>query len=263
MKKQSIKVTILGCGTSTGVPVITCPCEVCSSTDPYNNRTRSSIMVTDLESGDNLVIDTGADFRQQMLRHKVKKLKYVLYTHTHADHCHGLDDLRAFYFADQKPMHCWIGSRHVQDLKDRFSYVFKEDGYHGTKPQILLHTIETDSFQVGPFSIEMVELPHGHSMSTAFRIGSFVYATDFKTFPENALEKWKGKVKICIASGVGFKEHSTHSSIPETIEVFKKLGVSKGILTHLTHTVDYKKHRGDLASDVSFAYDGMEFTMDL
>jgi len=107
----------------------------------------------------------------------------------------------------------------------------------------------------------MVELPHGNNLTSAFRMGSFAYATDFKYFPDDVLERWKGKVECLIASGVGFKEHPTHSSIPETIKLFEKLGVKKGIITHISHSVDHERDKASLPAHVEFAYDGMEFTL--
>ncbi len=261
MKDAEIKVTVLGSGTSTGVPVIACPCEVCHSLSPYNKRTRASILVSDLRNGQNLVIDTAPDFRTQILRQNVQHLEYALYTHIHADHCHGLDDLRAFYFFNQKPVQCWIHPRHVEEFRTRFAYVFKETGYIGTKPQIILNEMTHPQFQIGNLDVETVDLPHGNVVTSAFRIGSFAYATDFKFFPDAIIKQWKNKVKFFIASGVGFKEHPTHSSVPETIRLFETLGVSKGIITHLSHSVDYERDQPKLPTQVEFAYDGMEFTL--
>ena len=261
METIPIKVTVLGSGTSTGVPVIACQCSVCLSPSPFNKRTRASLLISNLLTDKNLIIDTSPDFRAQVLRHDVRHLEYVLFTHTHADHLHGLDDLRAFNFYHKTPVECWIASRHVSELKDRFSYVFKPTKYMGTKPHILLHELADSAFRVGDYDVEMVEVPHGDNLTSAYRFGSFAYATDFKKFPEEIIERWKGKVKFFIASGIGFKEHPTHSSVPETIKLFERLGVSKGIITHLSHGVDYERDKVHLPSHVEYAYDGMEFTL--
>ncbi len=262
MKNSKIKVIVLGSGTSTGVPVIGCQCSVCLSHSPFNKRTRASILITDLKTKENLVIDTGPDFRSQVLREDVRHLEYVLYTHTHADHCHGLDDLRAFYFFHKKPVKCWIASRHLEEFRNRFSYVFHDTGYIGTKPQIVLNELSENSFSIANWDFEMVELPHGNGFTSAYRLGSFVYMTDFKFLPDEILQRWKGRVKFCIASGVGFKEHPTHSSVPETIDMFEKLSVSKGVITHLSHNVDYERDKVNLPSHVEFAYDGMELNIE-
>lgn len=262
MKDTTIQVTVLGSGTSTGVPVIACQCSVCLSKSPFNKRTRASILITD-GNGKNLVVDTSPDFRTQILRHDVRHLEYVLYTHTHADHCHGLDDLRAFYFFHKVPVECWIATRHVRELRERFAYVFHETGYMGTKPQIHLNEIKSSHFKVGDFEVEMVEVPHGNDLTSAYRIGSFAYATDFKEFPQKVIDMWKGKVKYMIASGIGFKEHPTHSSVPETIKLFEKLEVSKGVITHLSHSIDYERDKVQLPTHVEYAYDGMSFTLSI
>lgn len=263
MKHKKIKITILGSGTSTGVPVIACSCDVCRSPNPYNKRTRASIMLTDLETGKNLIIDTSPDFRAQVLRHQVKHLDYVLFTHTHADHCHGLDDLRAFYFFHKKPVECWIAQRHMDELRSRFSYVFHDTGYIGTKPQIILNELPEKAFSLLDLDVESFELTHGNGKTSAFRFGSFAYATDFRGMPRDLIDSLKGKIKVFIASGIGFKEHPTHNSVPETVQLFKDLAVSKGIITHLSHGVDYERDKGKIPHGVEYAYDGMEFTLTL
>lgn len=256
----TLKVTILGSGTSTGVPVIGCPCEVCCSPLAFNQRSRSSLLLTRLDTAENLVIDTSPDFRWQILQAKVQSLEHVLYTHTHADHCHGFDDLRAFYFHSRKPVHCYLGHEDLKDLRRRFSYAFHDSGYLGTAPQVETHAITHEkSFEAMGLRIEPLLLPHGSVSTTAFRFGSFAYATDFKSFPPEALARWKGKVKTMVASGLRFRPHQTHSSIDETIALFNQLGVEKGIITHLSHEVDYKRDSKRLPRHVAFAYDGLTF----
>ncbi|MBI2602249.1 MAG: MBL fold metallo-hydrolase [Deltaproteobacteria bacterium] len=263
MRKGEVKVTILGSGTSTGVPTIGCPCEVCRSPSPFNKRTRASILLSHIENGTNLVIDTSPDFRAQVLRHDVTHLEYALFTHTHADHCHGLDDLRAFYFWSRKPVDCWIRKDHAKDFRARFSYVFSDTGYLGTAPQIKLHAISAGHFKAGGYDIELIKLPHGTETTSAFRLGPFAYATDFKSFPPEAIEKWKGKLEVFVASGVQFKEHRTHSSVPETIELFRQLEVKRGIITHLSHAIDYERDSRNLPSFAEYAYDGLQFTVEI
>jgi len=253
-----IKITILGCGTSTGVPTIGCKCAVCKSSHPKNKRLRSSIMITRLDDGRNIVIDTTPDFRAQMLRENVSSIEAVLYTHTHADHCHGFDDLRAFYFFSGKPIPCYLSREHLFDLKSRFSYAFEETGYLGLPPQVTLLEMESKVDIWSDMEIEVVRLEHGNVMSAAFRMGSFAYATDFKCFSESVLEMWSGKISLMVASGLRFSEHKTHSSIPETIQIFERLGVQRGIITHMAHEVEYEQHSQQLAPHIELAYDGMQ-----
>ena len=253
------KVTILGCGTSTGVPTIGCHCFVCSSTNPKNKRLRSSILITRLRDGKNLVVDTTPDFRMQMLRERVDRLDAVLYTHTHADHCHGFDDLRAFYFHTHQPVPCYIAPDHLPDLKARFSYAFESTGYDGHTPQVDLIELKENFSIWDDFEIEVVRLQHGHVKTAGFRFGSFAYITDFKVIPEEVFTLWAGKVKTMVASGLRFKSHNTHSLIPETIEVFRRLQVERGIITHMAHEVEFERDSKDLPPGVELGFDGLSF----
>lgn len=259
----SVRVTILGSGTSTGVPTISCPCAVCASTDLRNKRTRSSIMLTRHDDGRHLVVDTTPDFRQQMLRSRVMALEHVMYTHTHADHTHGFDDLRAFYFFNKTPVHAWISQEHVAELRRRFAYAFEDTGYVGTKPQVLLNTFATNPFEVCGLPVDPLRLPHGNAFTYGFRWGRFAYATDFKGFTPEALALWRGKVTTMVASGLRFRDHPTHNTVKETIQLFADLGVERGIITHLSHDIDHQRDEANLPPNVRFAYDGMELDVAL
>ena len=252
-----LKVTILGSGTSTGVPVIGCDCAICQSTDPKNNRLRSSILLEDQDTQETILVDTTPDLRQQALRAKLKQLDTVFYTHTHADHCNGFDDLRMFFFKRKKPIECWLLTEHIAEIKQRFFYAFQETGYLGTVPQIKLKTYENAPLRLGKTLIEYAVLPHGHMNTACFKFGNFCYATDFKSFPEEVVQRWKGRIHTMVASGLRFKDHLTHSTIPETLHLFERLGVKKGIITHLSHDVDHLKDCSHLPTNVSFGYDGM------
>lgn len=259
MNKPAVKLshaTILGSGTSMGVPTIGCECGVCTSNDPKNQRYRTSIMVTTAD-GTNIVFDTAPEFRLQMLREGVRRVENIIYTHTHADHCHGFDDLRGLYFGQQSPVTCHLKKVDLEELRDRFSYAFEERGYLGEKPQIHLQEIGLDQFNINGLEIDPVLLPHGGYETLGFRIGRFAYATDFKFFPSECIDRWKGKVDVMIASGLRHRAHSTHSTIGETIELFAKLGVRHGVITHLSHEVDYTSHSKELPPNVVFAYDGL------
>lgn len=256
-KPGVMKVVVLGSGTSTGVPVIGCECEVCQSKAERNQRTRASLAVTSSSGATTLVIDTATEFRLQVLRAGIKKVDAVLYTHIHADHCHGFDDLRAFSFREKKVIPCFLGVDHEQEFRARFQYAFDDTGYNGSKPQITLERIPEGPFQIGDLSIDPIILPHGHVRTWGFRIGNFAYATDFKTFSEDQIARWRGKIKTMVASGIHFGRHSTHSVIPETIELFRRLDVQHGVITHLAHEIDYLRDGERLPSHVEFAYDGM------
>lgn len=251
------KVTVLGCGTSTGVPVIACQCPVCCSSAPRNKRLRSSVLLTSDQA--KIVIDTTPEFRLQMLNAQVKELTAVLYTHIHADHCHGFDDLRMFAFGDNHPpIVCYIDRCYLDEFKAKFPYAFKATSYSGTVPEISLLAIPADnSLRVADLDFETVQLAHGRVSSTAFRTGSFAYVTDFKGFPIELLDRWRKKITTLIISGVHFREHQSHSSIPESLAIASELGVDRCYITHLSHEVDYYQHAHRLPAGVEFAYDGL------
>jgi phosphoribosyl 1,2-cyclic phosphate phosphodiesterase len=254
-----VKIQILGSGTSTGVPVIACNCPVCTSTEPKNKRTRASVAISE---GDRLIlVDTSPEMRLQVLGAGIKALDAVLYTHLHADHSAGFDDLRAFFFRSRGPIDLYMLPQYIPEMRTRFSYAFENTGYQGAVPSVTLHPIPESSFTVAGFDIEPVRLAHGHVETCGFRFGRFLYATDFKRFPDFIVEKWRGKIDVMVASGIHFGTHQAHSVIPETLALFEALGVKRGIISHLAHDVDYAKHSALLPAHVEFAFDGM--TIDL
>lgn len=256
-----MRVTLLGTGTSTGVPVIGCRCEVCISNSSYNKRMRTSLAVT-TDDGRNIIFDTSSEFRIQVLRADIRTLQAVIYTHVHADHCHGFDDLRAFYFKDKSPVPCYLGAEYEAEFRSRFSYAFEDTGYLGAKPQVELRILpEQSPLRIGDVEIDFLRLPHGHVISYAYRLGNFAYATDFKTFSPEQIEQWRGKIDTMVASGIHFGKHNTHSTIPETIELFKALKVRDGIITHIAHDVDHERDSKRLPRGVRFGYDGMNFSV--
>ena len=258
---SALKVTVLGSGTSTGVPVIGCDCQVCHSPQPENQRTRASLLLT--YAGRNIVIDTSPEFRLQMLRAQAKTLAAVLYTHTHADHCHGFDDLRMFAFRDQSSsIPCFMHRDFIASFKQRFSYAFDaHTKYYGTLPQIDLQPLPDKLFTVAGLEVETVRLPHGAIMTNAFRIGKFAYATDFKSFTPELIADWQDKIDTMVISGVRFRPHKTHSSVQESVAILQALKVRRGFISHLSHEVDYHQHNRDLPTGINFAYDGLCFAV--
>lgn len=254
-----MKAVLLGSGTSTGVPVIGCRCSVCTSQHPRNQRTRASVAVQSDEQ--TILIDTSPEMRLQLLSADIRRLRAVVYTHLHADHVHGFDDLRAFYFKNHKPLDVYLLPELIPEMKTRFAYAFEATGYQGAVPQVILHPIPEGPFTIGPFEVDPIRLPHGHVTTCGFRFENFVYATDFKAFPQKGIERWRGRVDTMIASGIHFGQHPSHSVIPETLKLFEDLAVRRGILSHLSHDVDYAKHAHLLPPYAEFGFDGM--TIDL
>lgn len=259
MKKNfTFKITVLGSGTSTGIPVIGCSCSVCKSNKLKNKRTRSSIAITTYK-GFSFVIDTTPEFRLQLLKAHIDMIEGVLYTHLHADHCMGFDDLRVFNFNKSQPLFCGVGKEHYKAFKEKFSYVFKDTKYKGSKPKVNLFIIDTkQKFDILGLEVEAIKLPHGETVSYGFKINNFAYVTDFKAFDDKQIQQWQNKIDVMIASGIHFGVHNAHSVIPETIELFQKLNIKKGYITHLDHKIDHYRDGKKLPHFVQFAYDNLK-----
>jgi phosphoribosyl 1,2-cyclic phosphate phosphodiesterase len=251
---KHLKITFLGTGTSQGVPVIGCRCIGCMSEDKHDKRLRSSILV---ESGDQvLVIDTGPDFRQQMLRAGVSKLDAVLFTHEHRDHIAGLDDIRAFNYIQKQPMDVFAEERVNRALKSGFPYVFAEKKYPGI-PQVKMHTISTDPFMVGKLKIVPVRMMHYRLPVLGFRIGNFAYLTDGNYISEEEKAKLYG-VQYLVVNALRREQHISHFTLSQAVSLIEDLSPRMGFLTHISHQMGLAKVlEGELPSQIRLAYDGL------
>jgi len=249
-----VKVTVLGSGTSQGVPVIGCQCEVCESTNLKDKRLRSSILVE--VDGVNLVVDTGPDFRQQMLREGVRKLDAVLFTHEHKDHIAGLDDIRAFNFVQRKEMHVYATDRVQEALKREFHYAFADIKYPGV-PQIHLETITNSPFKVEHIDILPIEVLHYKLPVLGFRIKDFCYVTDANSITNSEKEKMKN-CEVLIVNALRRESHISHFTLNEAIELIKELKPKQAYLTHLSHQMGlHEDVQNELPEGVDLAYDGL------
>ena len=251
-------VTFLGTGTSQGVPVIACGCEVCTSTDSHNKRLRSSILVE--SDSTTIVIDSGPDFRHQMLRANVQKLDALVFTHEHKDHVAGMDDIRAFNYKQQAPMDIYADVRVQATLKREFPYVFDEHKYPGI-PQVNLHTIGLEPFTVGDIRLTPIEVMHYRLPVLGFRINDFTYITDAKTIAESEKQKLKGS-KILVLNALQKQEHISHFTFQEAIDFALEIGAEKTYFTHISHRLG--KHAdvsAELPPGIELAYDGLEFAI--
>ena len=226
--------TVLGTGTSQGVPVIACDCDVCSSEDPKDNRTRAAVMLS--VNNQNHVIDAGPDFRHQMLREKVKTLKSVIFTHG-KDHVAGLDDVRAFN-AEKKT--CGNANEQVESaLRKEYHYIFAEKTYPGA-PKINLESIDCDTFEIDPgITLSPIEVMHYKLPVLGFRIGDLTYITDAKTITVKEIEKIKGS-KTLIVNALRKEPHISHFNLEEALEFIKEISPKRAYLTHISHCLTYK-----------------------
>lgn len=248
-------VTFLGTGTSQGVPVIACGCEVCTSADPRDNRLRSAIMI---ESEDKtVVIDSGPDFRYQMLREKVKKLDAIVFTHEHKDHIAGMDDIRAFNYFQNSPVDIYATERVQQALKREFAYVFAEFKYPGI-PQVEVHTIDLTPFNIGSIHFTPLEVMHYKLPVLGFRINDFTYITDAKTVAESEVEKIKG-TKILVINALQTESHISHFTLDEALLFAQQVNAEKTYLTHISHRLGrYEDISAQLPAGIELAYDGLK-----
>ncbi len=248
-----MKVTFLGTGTSTGVPVITCDCRVCRSKDPRDNRTRPSILVE--WDGHAVLVDTSSDFRQQALRHRMHRLDAVLYTHHHADHILGLDDIRLFNWRQKMAIPAY-GSRETLDaLRRTFWYVFEESRKGGGKPAMALNTVD-GSFNLLGKEIIPVPVLHGKMEITGYRIGNFAYLTDVSQVPDSSIALLQG-VDVAVVSALRPAPHPTHQSVEQAVELSGKIGASRTFFTHMCHDILHAETDGELPDGIRLAYDGL------
>lgn len=248
-------VTFLGTGTSQGVPVIGCNCEVCSSTDPADNRLRSSVHIH--VNGLSFVIDTGPDFRQQMLRENIKVLDAVLYTHHHKDHVAGLDDIRSYNFLLRKTIPVYANHTTREQLVKEFEYVFVPNGYGGG-PKVLIHEINGTPFYLGNLEITPIEVFHDKLLVYGYRLGDFTYITDANYISDKELEKIYGS-EILILNALQRNPHPSHFTLDEALEQIEKINPCKAYLTHISHKMGlHKEVSGLLPGNVHLAYDGLK-----
>lgn len=250
-----MKILFLGSGTSTGVPSMCCDCEVCLSSDPKNKRLRASVLVSN--NGHNILIDTSTDLRQQCLTHQIKHVNSVLYTHHHADHVHGIDELRSFNFFNKTVIPCYGNESTMQELEKRFRYIFKgTEQIGGGIPQLELHTFNEEPFFLGEMSVQPLEITHGKLNISGYKIQNAAYITDCSAIPEKTQKKLVG-LDVLILNALGYDPHPTHFNLGQALAAIKVLKPKRAILTHINHKFDHSLVSKDLPENVELAYDGL------
>lgn len=251
-----LEVLFLGTGSSTGVPVIGCGCPVCVSDNPKNGRTRSSILIRRGER--NILIDAATDLRSQSLRHRLKRIDAVYFTHPHADHILGIDELRTFNYIQKEVIPVYGDPGTIRTIMNMFPYAFSEKNRGGvTRPKLVPHTVEGPTVIHGvPFVPFLVE--HGPVFNHALRIGNLVYLTDCNRIPDESMPYLEG-VDTLIVGAVRYEPHESHFGVWQALELVERLKPRQSFLTHLSHGIDHETLESELPQDVHAAYDGLTF----
>lgn len=251
-------ITFLGTGTSQGVPVIGCTCEVCKSLDYRDKRLRSSVHI--LVNGQSFVIDTGPDFRQQMVRETIKRVDAILFTHAHRDHTAGLDDVRAYNFLQNMSMPVYATQETLTQLRNDFAYIFEAHHYPGL-PRLDLRSITENSFTIN--GVEVIPLPvtHLNLPVLGFRIGDFSYITDANFISEETFERLTG-TKILVLNALQQESHVSHFNLVQAIEIAKKIKAERTYFTHLSHKMGlHAEINRQLPENIQLAFDGLSISL--
>lgn len=248
-----LTIKILGSGTSTGVPVVGCSCAVCCSRDPRNKRSRCSALLS--WDGYHVLIDSSPDLRQQCLTHGVTRVDAVLYTHNHADHVHGIDDLRVLNGHPDQPMPIYGDQTLVDHLRSNFRYAFEAQHKVGYRPRLKGVVLE-DSVTLFGRTVQPIRLSHGDETILGYRVGDMAYLTDCSDIPIESIALLQG-LQLLVIDGLRFREHPTHFTVTQAIDVAQQLQAKRVVLTHLSHDIDYCSHQHQLPKSVEFAYDGL------
>ena len=251
-----MKLTFLGTGTSQGIPVIACDCIVCSSANPKDDRLRSSVMIT--IDKQNYIIDTGPDFRQQMLREKVQDVRAILFTHEHKDHVAGMDDIRAFNFKFQKDIDVYCDLNVQKALLREYPYVFADFKYPGV-PEVVVHQIcKEEAFTINGNLFTPIEVMHYKLSVLGFRVKDLTYITDAKTITEEEIEKINGS-KVLVVNALRRTEHISHFNLEQALELIARINPERAYLTHLSHLMGLHEEVSlELPDNVFIAYDGLK-----
>jgi phosphoribosyl 1,2-cyclic phosphate phosphodiesterase len=257
---MNIRIRLTGTGTSQGVPVIGCDCEVCLSGDPRDTRLRTACLIRSETT--TIAIDTGPDFRQQMLLAGTQQLNAVLFTHPHKDHTAGLDDTRPFFFRQRKPIDIYASPMVQEQLKREYSYAFETQNKYPGAPDFQLFTMSELPFHVGDISVRAIPMMHGKMPVYGFRIGAFAYLTDVNFIPEASFELLHG-LEVLVLDALRHDVHHSHFNLRQAVEVAERIGARKTWFTHISHLMGRAAEIDpDLPESIALGYDGLEFEIE-
>jgi phosphoribosyl 1,2-cyclic phosphate phosphodiesterase len=259
MPASPVKITVLGSGTSVGVPTIGCHCAVCTSTDPRDNRLRPSVLVS--YDGHNVLIDTTPDFRAQALRARIERLTAVLFTHAHADHMMGLDDIRPFNYRQSGDIPIYAAPKTMDAIRHAFPYIFEGVAKMNNVPHIEARILDGSPFDVFGLEFQPIPVLHGPRTIYGFRFGNAAYLTDHSEIPESSMELLRG-LDVIFLDALRYKPHPTHSTVDRSIKTAEALGVRRAFLTHICHDLGHERAESMLPPHVRLAYDGLEVTVE-
>lgn len=250
----AMKILFLGSGTSTGVPVIGCRCNTCSSDNPKNKRTRASILIANDER--NILIDTSTDLRFQALTFNIDRIDAVFFTHAHADHVHGIDELRSFNLIQGGAIPCFGSLDTMEAIKDKFGYIFNGPGRNDWTPRLSMNIVK-GGFDLYGLTILPVSIYHGDNTILGYRMNDVAYLTDCSGIPDHSMNLLQN-ISVLILDATRYQPHAKHYGLNQAIEVIEELKPQRAILTHLSHAFEHDKVNNELPPKIELAYDGME-----
>lgn len=257
----NLVITVLGSGTSAGVPMIGCECDVCTSADPHDNRLRPSIMV---QFADRVIlVDTTPDFRVQALRAKIPRIDAILFTHAHADHIMGLDDVRPYNYRQKSIIPIYGNPETLDTVRQAFSYIFAEKNYSTFIPKLEARVVDDTPFDIYGLPIQPIRLQHGPAGTVyGYRFGPAAYLTDHSDIPAASLEKLKG-LDVLFLDALRYKPHPTHSTVEDSLKTVELLQPRRAYFTHLSHDIAHARAEARFPENVRLAYDGLQITVEL
>jgi phosphoribosyl 1,2-cyclic phosphate phosphodiesterase len=255
MAEESLRITVLGSGTSVGVPMIGCHCAVCRSEDPRDKRLRPSVHIRYGDRG--VLIDTTPDFRTQALRAQIERVDAILFTHSHADHVMGLDDVRPFNYRQGGVIPVHGSQETIGAIGRMFQYIFDERATESTRPRLTAHVFDTAPFDLFGVEFRPIRLRHGKGTVYGFRFGRAAYLTDHSDIPEESMELLCG-LDVLFLDALRHRPHPTHSTVERSLESVQKLGPRRAFFTHICHDLGHARTEESLPPHVRLAYDGLE-----